>query len=239
MVAGGRGDPAGEARTGPAIRLEEVTKVYPTRAGGVRALDGVTLQVEPGEFLGIVGPSGSGKSTLLQIMGCLDRPTSGRVLIAGADATTLPRRRLPAFRNRHIGFVFQDEHLVPTLTAVENVSVPLRYAGVRRREALLRARAWLERLGLSDRLDHFPDQLSGGERQRVAVARALGHNPSVVLADEPTGALDQRSGRALLELLSQLNAELGQTVVLVTHDPAAAARCDRVIRLVDGRLEQA
>ncbi|HYG58924.1 MAG TPA: ABC transporter ATP-binding protein, partial [Symbiobacteriaceae bacterium] len=194
-----------------------LTKVYPM---GVRALDGVDLTVRRGEILGIMGRSGSGKSTLLHLLGCLDRPTAGRVTIAGTDVTRLPDGALPPLRLRKIGFVFQAGNLVPALTARENVALPLRYLRPRLRppEAMEKARTALEAVGLSDRMDHLPAQLSGGQQQRVAIARALVNGPALVLADEPTGALDSQTARDLLALLRRLCAEGGQTFVVVTHD---------------------
>lgn len=218
------------------IATENLTKVY-TDGAPVQALDNVTLEIAAGEFVAITGPSGSGKSTLLNLIGTLDRPTSGRVVVDGVDVSTLRGNALADFRRERIGFVFQMFHLVPTLTALENVMLPLipyrRGLKFRLEE---RARELLEAVGLGDRLHHLPGQLSGGEQQRVAIARALINTPKVILADEPTGNLDSRAGAEIVALLRQLNREREVTVLVATHNEAVAQAADRIIRLRDGRV---
>ncbi len=217
----------------PLLSLERVTKAYRMGQVEVLALRGVDLELAEGEFLAIMGPSGSGKSTLLHIAGLLDRPTSGRVLWQGEDVTGLRSARLAELRGRHIGFVFQTFNLIPTLTAQENVELPLVFQGVPAGERRKRAGELLAAVGLSARARHRPGQLSGGERQRVAIARALAADPKLILADEPTGNLDSTSGREILALLVELN-EAGKTLVLVTHDAEAASVAKEVLRMRDG-----
>jgi ABC-type lipoprotein export system ATPase subunit len=213
------------------IRLQGVGKIYPNRQ--VAALRGVDLAIDKGEFVAVVGPSGSGKSTLMHIMGALDRPTEGEVCVNGQRLGDLAR--LDGFRLRTVGFVFQSHHLIPMLTAAENVEVPMVALGVSRRARRTRALELLARVGLTDRAEHLPSQLSGGESQRVAVARALACNPPLILADEPTGELDSESARVIVELLGELERE-GRTVVMVTHNHDVAAAARRVVALRDGRI---
>jgi putative ABC transport system ATP-binding protein len=201
----------------------------------VRALRGVNMRVERGEYVAIMGPSGSGKSTLMNLLGCLDTPTEGSYRLAGEEVSRLTDEQTAAIRNRRIGFVFQTFHLLPRYSALDNVGLPLRYGGVPRDERRRRARIVLERVGLADRVDHRPNQLSGGQRQRVAIARALVNDPDLLLADEPTGNLDSQVGGEILALFDELH-ESGRTVVMVTHEPDVAARAGRLIRFVDGEI---
>jgi len=217
------------------IRLEHVARVFPVGDTEVRALDDVSEHVAPGEHVAIMGPSGSGKSTLLNVIGCLDRPTAGRYVLDGREVSGLDDAELTLVRREVIGFVFQSFHLVPRLTAAENVELPMVFAGIPRDERRARVTAGLQAIGLAPRMDHRPDQLSGGERQRVAIARAMVMRPRLLLADEPTGNLDSRSGQQVLELLDRLNAD-GLTLVVVTHDANVARRAGRVILMRDGRI---
>ena len=218
------------------VAVEGVTREYRLEGVTVPALRGVSLTIEPGDFLAIVGPSGSGKSTLMHLLGGLDRPTTGRLLLGGRDVSSLSPPDLARLRNRVIGFVFQSFHLLARTSARDNVGLPLIYRGIRRAERRRLAERALERVGLSHRIDHRPNQLSGGEQQRVAIARALVTEPSVLLADEPTGNLDSVSGDAVLRLLEELNAERGVALAVVTHDPAVAARARRQVRMRDGLI---
>ncbi|OQY21036.1 MAG: macrolide ABC transporter ATP-binding protein [Anaerolineaceae bacterium 4572_32.1] len=220
----------------PVIAIEDITKVYRMGKVEVHALRGVSLQVHEGEFLSIMGPSGSGKSTMMNMIGCLDRPTSGRYFLAGVDVGNLNDDQLAHIRNQQIGFVFQTFNLLPRTTALQNVELPLIYAGVRGSKRKKRARAALEAVGLGDRLNHRPNELSGGERQRVAIARALVSDPAIILADEPTGNLDSKSGAEVVSIFQRLNRERGITVVFVTHDPEIAAHTRRIVRLHDGQI---
>ena len=215
------------------IEARGLVKTYELGGTTVRALDGVDFDVPEGDMLAIAGPSGSGKSTLMHIIGCLDRPDGGKYILAGEDISLLSQNRLAEIRNRRIGFVFQTFNLLPRMNALENVELPLLYAGLR--GAKDRAAAALKTVGLDDRMYHKPTQLSGGQRQRVAVARALITNPAILLADEPTGNLDSKTGEELLALLESLNAS-GHTIIIVTHDPDIAARCKRQIHMRDGRI---
>jgi putative ABC transport system ATP-binding protein len=220
----------------PVLKLEGVTKDYALGETTVRALRGLDLEVEKGEILAIMGPSGSGKSTLMHILGLLDTPTAGEASIEGTSVETLSERQLPGLRGQKIGFVFQTFNLVETLTAQGNVELPMIFQGVKRDERSRRAADLLTKVGLPDRLLHRPSQLSGGERQRVAIARALANNPEIILADEPTGNLDSETGKKILEILERLAREDGKTVILVTHNPDAAAIANRVVTLKDGRV---
>ncbi len=217
------------------IEMQGIRKVYTAGDNTVEALKDVSLTVEKGEFTAIIGRSGSGKSTLMNILGCLDLPTEGKYLLNGEDVGAADPKRLSAIRNRHIGFVFQSFHLLPTLTALENVEMPLIYAGLGRSERRARAKEMLSRVGLSDRMQHYPRELSGGQQQRVAVARAVAGAPPLILADEPTGNLDEGSGRDIMALLRELHAG-GTTVLLITHDPQIAREAERRVEMQDGRL---
>jgi putative ABC transport system ATP-binding protein len=221
----------------PLILLEDVTKSYSLGATRLCVLDGVNLRVNAGELVAIMGASGSGKSTLLNVIGCLDRPTAGRYLLQGRDVSRLSRAELASVRSETVGFVFQNFNLLARTSAIENVELPLVYAGVARKERLERARAALESVGLADRLAHHPSQLSGGQQQRVAIARALVNAPRFLLADEPTGNLDSRTSAAIMGLFQELHAG-GLTIIYVTHDVDVARCASRLITLVDGRIVQ-
>jgi ABC-type lipoprotein export system ATPase subunit len=220
----------------PVLELVDVRREYQIGQTTTVALDGVSLTVEQGEFVAIVGPSGSGKSTLMNLIGCLDRPTSGTVRIAGNDIVDLDDDQLTSLRSQAIGFVFQQFQLLPQTSALDNVAAPLLYQGVKTRDARQRARHTLERFGLGDRLGHDRTMLSGGQQQRVAIARAVVTSPALVLADEPTGALDSHSGEQVLEVLTEMNRE-GRTIVLITHDADIAAYAGRHVRIRDGKIE--
>jgi putative ABC transport system ATP-binding protein len=218
------------------VETQNLTKIYKMGAAEVHALQGIDLIVEQGEFLSVMGRSGSGKSTLLNLLGCLDRPTEGIIHLGGLEVTKLPKRRLPRIRREKVGFVFQQFNLLSSLTALENVMLPLRYSNVSGREGRRRAQALLEEVGLGDRMIHRPTEMSGGEQQRVAVARALINNPAIVLADEPTGEMDTHTAGEIIGLLHELNAREGQTFIIVTHDPLVAESTDRTIYLQDGMI---
>jgi ABC-type lipoprotein export system ATPase subunit len=215
------------------VETHELTKVYGDGTE-VRALDGVTLRIGQGEFVSVMGPSGSGKSTLLNLIGALDRPSSGQVIVAGQDLAMV--KNLDHFRSQTVGFVFQLHNLIPTLTALENVEIPLYEQRISARKRRQRAKELLELVGLGDRLRHLPSTLSGGERQRVAIARSLANEPELVLADEPTGDLDSQSGAEVIALMHQLNRELGTTFIVVTHDPTVARQTERIVVLDSGRI---
>ena len=217
------------------IELKDIYKIYHMGEETVHALDGINLTVDQGEFVAIVGSSGSGKSTAMNIIGCLDVPTSGTYHLGGIDVSTMEDDQQAEIRNKMLGFIFQQYNLLPKLNLMENVEVPLVYAGISRADRHVRAREVLEQVGLGDKLKNRPNQLSGGQQQRVSIARALVRNPPVILADEPTGALDSHTGREVLGLLQQLHKQ-GHTVVLITHDNSIAVQADRIIRLEDGRV---
>ena len=218
------------------IQLESVTKIYDSGENEVQALRGVDVAIERGEFVAIVGPSGSGKSTLMHILGCLDTPSSGKYWLDGEDVAEMSNRALARVRNQKIGFVFQTFNLLPRATILKNVELPLLYAGIGRAERRERAMETLKRVGIDNRAKRRPNELSGGQRQRVAIARALANNPSLILADEPTGNLDQKTGWEIIDIFHEL-ASHDETIVLVTHDPGIAATTQRRIKIVDGLIE--
>lgn len=217
------------------LEMRDICKDYPMGKSVTRVLKNVSLDVEEGEYLAIMGPSGSGKTTLMNLIGCLDVPTSGSYLLGGRDITQCSHKQLAEVRNKEIGFVFQSFHLLPKLTALDNVALPLLYGGVKKAERQERARAALETVGLSDRIDHRPDQLSGGQCQRVAIARAIVGNPRLLLADEPTGALDSASGAQVMELFGQLH-QSGSTIIMITHDRGIAHHAHTIKTIRDGIL---
>ncbi len=217
------------------IRLEKIYKIYQSGEDTIHALDGIDLHIKKGELTAIVGQSGSGKSTAMNIIGCLDVPTSGHYYLLGKDVSQLDEDELAYIRNKTLGFIFQQYNLIPKLNLLENVELPLVYRGIHKEQREEMARKALKRVGLSGREKYYPSQLSGGQQQRVSIARALAGEPSVILADEPTGALDSRTGRDVLNFLKELHAE-GNTVVLITHDNSIALECNRIIRLQDGNI---
>jgi putative ABC transport system ATP-binding protein len=227
--------PVSTPQSTPVIALDGVRKTYASGSLSVEALRGIDIRIEPGEYVAIVGPSGSGKSTLMHILGCLDLPTQGSYALAGRDVGDLDEADLARIRNEEIGFVFQQFNLLPDMTALRNVALPLAYAGVHGHERERRALRALERVGLSDRADHRPGELSGGQQQRVAVARALVTEPSMILADEPTGNLDSVSSADVLGLFTELH-RTGRTIVLITHEHEVAAQADRIITILDGQV---
>ena len=219
----------------PLVELRDLCKIYNAGDNEVRALGGVSLSIEAGEFVAIVGQSGSGKSTLMNMLGCLDLPDGGIYFLDGEDVAHIPKASLAGIRNRRIGFIFQGFNLIPSLTALENVELPLIYRGIPRRERGELAVSALERVGVGNRMHHYPAQLSGGQQQRVAIARAIAAKPPIILADEPTGNLDSASGAQVMDILHELHAE-GRTVILITHDDRIASAAGRLIRIIDGRI---
>ncbi|MEH7110118.1 ABC transporter ATP-binding protein [Bacillus sp. JJ1764] len=220
------------------IQLESITRSFSLGKEQISVLNGISLTIENGEFTAIMGPSGSGKSTLMNIIGCLDKPTTGRYLLAGVDISNYSEKELANVRNQSIGFVFQQFHLLPRLTALKNVELPMIYAGIGKEERQERAAEALMKVGLSDRMDHLPNALSGGQKQRVAIARAIVNQPKLILADEPTGALDTKTSISIMEQFNQLNKE-GVTVVVVTHEPEVATYAHRTIMVRDGLIQTA
>ena len=219
------------------LAMESITKSYPSGEEDVHALQNVSLRVGRGEFVAVLGPSGSGKTTLMNIIGCLDVPSSGSYRLAGQDVQDMDEKELARIRNREIGFVFQSFQLLPRLNALENVELPMVYAGIAPAERKKKATAILERMGLSDKLKSFPNQLSGGQQQRVAIARSVVTEPALLLADEPTGALDQKTGQDIMQLFGELNRE-GRTIIMITHDSHIARHSTRIVSLLDGCLTE-
>ena len=227
-----------KTKTNWVVDAKDITKVYQMGEVEVHALRGVSLQIAPGEVLSIMGPSGSGKSTLMNILGCLDRPTSGEYSLNGESVAELSDDDLAEIRNRGVGFVFQSFNLLPRATALMNVELPMRYSGLNGRDRKKVAKEALESVGLGDRIHHRPNELSGGQMQRVAIARALVNNPAIIMADEPSGNLDSKSGDEIMALLRKLNEDRGTTLIIVTHDPEISALTDRVIVLRDGKIAE-
>jgi putative ABC transport system ATP-binding protein len=231
-----RAVPAAAVAVAPLIGMEAITKTYDAGELAVQALAGIDLRIDAGQMVAVIGPSGSGKSTLMHILGCLDAPSSGRYLLEGKDVSALSGFQLAAIRNQKVGFVFQTFNLLPKASLQRNVELPLLYAGLTGSERKQRAREALSRVGLLDRAKHRPAELSGGQRQRAAIARAIVNQPSLILADEPTGNLDTKTGLEILDIFDQMHAR-GETILIVTHDPRIAERCERVVSIVDGRIE--
>ena len=217
--------------------MEHIVKQYPMGDEVSTVLKGIDFTVKRGEFVAILGPSGSGKSTLMNIIGCLDVPTSGTYYLSGQKIAQQSERALAHIRNKEIGFIFQSFHLLQKQTALENVQLPLIYAGLPEKESLQRAEEMLTRVGLADKMDHYPNQMSGGQQQRVAIARALAANPTILLADEPTGALDQKTSRQVMDMFLELNRE-GRTIIMITHDAHIASFAGRIVRILDGRMDE-
>jgi len=220
------------------VKIENVIRTYKMGENEVQALKGVSFEIQQGEFLAIMGPSGSGKSTCMNMIGCLDRPTSGTVQINGKLTSDMSEKELAILRNQTIGFVFQQYHLIPGMTVLENVMLPLKYQKKEKSERKVLAEKALASVGLSDRMNHRPHELSGGQKQRVAIARAMVTSPKILLADEPTGALDSTTGKQVMELFRQINKEQGTTIIIVTHDPGIGASMNRCIRILDGLIQQ-
>ena len=220
------------------VRLDNVVKTYSMGESEVHALRGISFEIEQGEFLSIMGPSGSGKSTCMNMIGCLDRPTSGIVEINGKETAKMTEKELAVLRNQTVGFVFQQYHLIPSMNVLENVMLPLKYQKVEKSERVERAKKALEAVGLGDRLKHRPHELSGGQKQRVAIARAMITEPKILLADEPTGALDSSTGKQVMELFKTINREKGTTVIIVKHDPGIGASTQRCIKILDGQVTE-
>lgn len=221
--------------TPPLLVLKNLCRSFKMDGVSVRAVCGVNLKIDKGDFLSIVGPSGSGKSTLMYLIGLLDKPTSGEIILNGKNTEKLSSEETARIRNREIGFVFQSFNLLPRTSALENVCLPLVYSGISRSKRITMAKNLLEKLGLTDRLNHFPNQLSGGQQQRVAISRALANNPSIILADEPTGNVDSKSGKEIMKILTGLNRD-GKTIIVVTHNLEIARQTKKIIKLVDGKI---
>uniref|UniRef100_A0A7J2TKH4 ABC transporter ATP-binding protein n=1 Tax=Archaeoglobus fulgidus TaxID=2234 RepID=A0A7J2TKH4_ARCFL len=219
------------------VELIDVHKVYKTKYYEVRAINGITMKIDDGEFIAVMGPSGSGKSTLLYLIGCLDRPTKGEVIIDGVETSKLGDEELTMLRREKLGFVFQQYNLISTLTALENVELPMIFRGVPKNERKRRAMELLKLVGIEDVAERKPMEMSGGQQQRVAIARAMANEPRILLCDEPTGNLDSKSGRQIMGIIKELNEEKGVTVILVTHDPSMAEFAERIVKLRDGRLQ--